>query len=151
MKQVIYTSAATNAVSDEEFASTLERARAHNSAYGLSGILLRHKGCFLHVLEGADPFLNTVFAETQQSPILTAIRVLAVKTIANREYGHLPLAFIDTAHPHHVSARLLDFLKDKDLSLANLNESDARRCLRKLDPRPAQPMPPAYQSFLHCF
>jgi Sensors of blue-light using FAD len=61
LHRLIYVSAARKAFSDDQLKALLVKARANNTARGLSGLLLYEGGSFLQVLEGTKPAVNALY------------------------------------------------------------------------------------------
>jgi Sensors of blue-light using FAD len=62
MHQVIYSSAAVAAFSENDLMTLLLRARGNNDRLGVTGLLLYHEGSFLQALEGDEGVLNALFS-----------------------------------------------------------------------------------------
>jgi EAL domain-containing protein (putative c-di-GMP-specific phosphodiesterase class I) len=78
LMHLIYSSAATQPLSNEALAELLARARRKNAALGVTGMLLYVDGSFLQVLEGESDAVDTVFraivADRRHTQIVTIIR-----------------------------------------------------------------------------
>ncbi len=125
---LIYHSQASRAVHELTLPPLLRRARQHNQAHFLSGLLLYARDQFLQVLEGPEPALSQLYARIKADPRHYAVRLLAHGPIAQRAFpdwrmayapaspafiehatGFLPLAAAPglTAHPSPELFRLL--------------------------------------------
>ncbi len=96
MIQLIYASAATKPFAVDDLKALLSKARARNTLYKVSGMLLYHSGSFLQVLEGPDQsvdlILNSVFKDARHNNT----RTLSRTTIQSREFPNWSMGFTDT-------------------------------------------------------
>ena len=127
VKQIIYTSAATCPVSEDDLKLLLDRARSRNSVYGLSGMLLFHTGSFLQVLEGDDRYVDMIFQSITRDPRHTNINVLENSPITRREFEDWSMAYVDTGRSNSQPTGLLNYFQLQPL--LTLNESAARKYL----------------------
>lgn len=78
LMHLIYSSAATQAFSNEALAELLTGARRKNATLGVTGMLLHVDGSFLQVLEGETDAVDTVFraiaADPRHAQLVTIIR-----------------------------------------------------------------------------
>lgn len=63
MKQLFYVSSARANLIYEDILHIVEKAREHNSANGITGVLLYKGGIFLQLLEGEEAAIRKVFEE----------------------------------------------------------------------------------------
>lgn len=75
--------------------SLLEQARARNSLYGITGLLVFDYGAFLQVLEGQRSEVETIFASIERDPRHTALRVLTREPKPEREFHTWSMAWAD--------------------------------------------------------
>jgi hypothetical protein len=131
MLSLVYTSVAAKPFNKESVGVLLERARARNALYGITGMLLLDYGLFLQVLEGHAVDVEEVFASILRDPRHKSIRVLSRQTIEAREFASWTMAYQDisgvVALPagHHI------------VSFSSLNAGSAQDYLRFFRPRNA--------------
>ncbi|MHB1206888.1 MAG: BLUF domain-containing protein, partial [Rhodospirillaceae bacterium] len=76
MLQLIYASAAVKPFTPEALKVLLAKARAKNSAAGITGMLLYHAGSFLQALEGPNDAVASLFKVIEKDPRHTTVRLL---------------------------------------------------------------------------
>ncbi len=101
--QLVYASAATQPFTPEALKQLLTKARGRNAMFGVTGMLLYHRGSFLQVLEGPDAGVDRILASILKDARHTTARTLSRTTIATREFEAWSMGFVDTtnamAHP----------------------------------------------------
>lgn len=65
---ILYVSAATRLLSEEELASLLRAAREHNARHGITGLLLHSDGNFMQLLEGPEAVVSELYARIERDP-----------------------------------------------------------------------------------
>lgn len=80
MFQLIYTSRAPQAFSDESLKRLLIRARSNNASIDVTGMLLYHDGTFLQALEGNERSVRDVFGRIKRDPRHRKISILSDQT-----------------------------------------------------------------------
>jgi hypothetical protein len=68
MRQIFYASSARKDMTRVGIEALLERARAHNTRVGITGILLYKGGIFLQLIEGPDAEITALFKRIQLDP-----------------------------------------------------------------------------------
>ena len=74
--ELLYTSTATEEMSDDTLAGLLEVSRRNNAAAGITGLLLYHEGTFMQVLEGEKEAIMNLYQRIVLDPRHTGSRVL---------------------------------------------------------------------------
>ena len=74
MLQLIYSSAATVPCTATDLNQLLECARARNTLFNVSGMLLYHSGSFLQVIEGPESGIDTIYRSIARDPRHTGQR-----------------------------------------------------------------------------
>lgn len=90
---LIYRSQASRAVHEVTLPPLLRKARQHNQAHFLSGLLLYARHQFLQVLEGPEPALSQLYARIQADPRHFAVHTLAYGPIAERAFPDWRMAY----------------------------------------------------------
>ncbi|SNC76557.1 Sensors of blue-light using FAD [Hymenobacter gelipurpurascens] len=93
MHQLIYMSTATHLLTDEELQELLERARANNARFAVTGLLLYHEGRFMQLIEGPVNNVRTLYEYIEQDPRHTDTAKLADKEVAERTFPEWDMAF----------------------------------------------------------
>ena len=96
--QLVYASAATQPFTPEALKLLLSKARARNSTYGVTGMLLYHRGSFLQVLEGPEAGVDRILASIVKDARHTTARTLSRATVSAREFEAWSMGFVDTTH-----------------------------------------------------
>lgn len=65
---IVYVSAATHPMSQDELAVLLKQAREKNARHGITGVLLYHDGNFMQMLQGAVTDVRTLYAAIEADP-----------------------------------------------------------------------------------
>ena len=89
---LIYESAATGQLTETDLIEILGQARASNSAFGVTGMLLSENGWFLQALEGPELVVNNLMAAIRADPRHSHIRLLAHETIQERRFPDWAMA-----------------------------------------------------------
>ena len=93
IQQLIYTSDATDDLTDADLKSILESAHRNNAQWGLTGMLLFGRGHFIQVLEGSDDAVETLMARIAADARNTHLRRLMVRTLDAREFADWSMGF----------------------------------------------------------
>jgi hypothetical protein len=91
--RLVYLSSATVAPSDADLADLVARARTHNAAHGLTGMLIYAEGNFLQVLEGDEREVDELFARIQRDHRHGHIVCLERAAVARREFADWDMGF----------------------------------------------------------
>ena len=103
--QLVYVSAATKLLTDEELDQILESSVRHNTQNGVTGLLLYTKGNFMQVLEGTESAVSETYARICKDTLHTHIILILKEAIEVREFsawamGYRRLSAIDLEkHP----------------------------------------------------
>jgi hypothetical protein len=68
MRQIFYASSARKDMTRAGIEALLERARAHNTRAGITGILIYKGGIFLQLIEGPDAEITALFERIRRDP-----------------------------------------------------------------------------------
>ena len=93
--QLIYTSAAESAMSGTELVALLEKARIHNAAQGIGGVLLYGQGRFIQVLEGERGKVEALYGRIEQDTRHDFVRIALAREVAAREFPEWSMGFRD--------------------------------------------------------
>ena len=93
MHQLIYMSAATLLLTDEELQELLEQARANNAQRGITGLLLYHQGRFMQLIEGPTEAVMNLYERIEQDPRHGDASKLADKQVEVRSFPGWSMAF----------------------------------------------------------
>jgi hypothetical protein len=77
----------------------LERSRAHNTAAGLTGLLLFKSGQFLQVLEGDRQRVLDLYARIRLDPRHVGLVQVHDRDVAARDFPDWSMGFFDLADP----------------------------------------------------
>ena len=84
--RLVYQSQAISPFPAAELETLLRKARTHNQAHRLTGLLLYGEEQFLQVLEGANPALEELYGRIQRDPRHTQVRTLSYLPISTRAF-----------------------------------------------------------------
>ena len=96
MIQLVYASTAIKSFSTEELRVLLVRARYHNAAVGITGMLVHVDGTFLQVLEGEAEIVHRLFISLAADYRHHRILLLLMREIAERHFD-ASLGFFDAS------------------------------------------------------
>jgi hypothetical protein len=91
---LIYTSAATSEISEDELQKILKSARHNNTTIGITGILLYENGSFLQVLEGSKAAVQAFYNEIARDPRHSDIKILVEEPISKRDFGDWTMGYV---------------------------------------------------------
>lgn len=92
---LIYASAATHPLSDEELTTLLTKSRAYNASEGITGILLHAGGSFFQVLEGEIEAVERLFERISRDERHSGLTIIIREPIARRTFGEWTMGFSD--------------------------------------------------------
>jgi hypothetical protein len=96
MHHIIYLSWATTPFSDEQLHALLQEARSHNTAAGITGILVYGNDCFMQVLEGEEATVRSLYEQIKGDARHRDVTAYADKAITQRAFGDWSMAFHST-------------------------------------------------------
>lgn len=91
--QLIYGSSEASPFDEDALLELLRRARANNSALGVTGMLLYAEGSFLQVLEGETAVVQGLFEKIARDPRHGGTRVLLKSLVEERTFGDWSMGF----------------------------------------------------------
>jgi hypothetical protein len=91
--QIVYTSTATDLFDSAELKEMLKGSVQRNKRAGITGLLLFKDGCFMQVLEGEKPVVQTLFAKISRDPRHHKIIPLIQEPIEQRHFPESAMAF----------------------------------------------------------
>lgn len=95
MFHVLYASVATEPFTTEQLRELLRRAREHNVAAGITGMLLYKNGNFMQVLQGEEPAVRALTASIQQDQRHCAYQELLQGQTQRRSFADWSMGFAD--------------------------------------------------------
>ena len=101
---IIYGSTASAACTDAQLQDLLQRAREHNRAFGVTGMLLAEDGWFLQALEGPAPIVEGLMEAIRRDPRHGHVHVLDREVRQQRRFPDWAMAH---GHIGEVEARPL--------------------------------------------
>ncbi|MCU7871777.1 MAG: diguanylate phosphodiesterase [Candidatus Thiodiazotropha sp. (ex Lucinoma borealis)] len=99
---LIYSSAATRELSEEDLIYLLDRARTKNSKLDVTGMLLYAEGSFFQVLEGDAPTVDELFRIIAQDERHTQVVTIIREPIPTRSFGEWSMSY-STITPQDVA------------------------------------------------
>lgn len=95
LHQVVYVSAATRPIGEQELAGILKVARDNNVSRDITGMLLYRGGNFLQVLEGPASGVLELCEKLCRDPRHENVRVLLQGPLMSRAFGSWSMGFRD--------------------------------------------------------
>lgn len=89
---IVYVSAATRPMSEDELEELLTQAREKNSRLGITGILLYHDGNFMQMLQGPQDAVRALYASIEVDPRHHMVIPLVVESGLPREFADWAMA-----------------------------------------------------------
>ena len=106
MHELIYTSAATEKMSEGGLISLLEQSWLNNERLDITGLLVYHNREFIQILEGQEERVAELFDKISLDGRHTSVRVCWQNEIEQRNFLNWSMAFV---HTDHIDAeRLVD-------------------------------------------
>ena len=90
---LVYVSASSHLMSDDELEAILRTSRENNSEVGLTGMLLYYDGAFMQVLEGREETVRQTYARINQDPRHHTIIPLLQEYIPQRNFADWSMAY----------------------------------------------------------
>ena len=90
---LVYVSASTYLMEEEELEDILRRSRENNSQLRLTGMLLYYDGAFMQVLEGPENAVRQMYAHISQDPRHRRIIPLLEEYIPERSFSNWAMGF----------------------------------------------------------
>ncbi|WP_053353732.1 BLUF domain-containing protein [Leucobacter musarum] len=97
LHSLVYSSRSTSAFTEAQLPDLLVRARAHNAAAGVTGMLLYRQGRFIQFLEGADRDVHALFTAIHADPRHESVRVLLDEPIEQRQFQDWTMGYEPSA------------------------------------------------------
>ncbi|MDH4194034.1 MAG: BLUF domain-containing protein [Nitrospirota bacterium] len=91
--QIIYASAATRPIEEDELMAMLKLAREKNTRLGITGMLLHCDGSFIQALEGPKDRVMDLLRAIRQDPRHSRIEILFEGPIKNRNFSQWSMGF----------------------------------------------------------
>ena len=128
MLQLVYASAATKPFSDDALTTLLTKARARNTFYSVTGMLLYHSGSFLQVLEGPEASVDLILSSIARDPRHKNTKILFRQTTREREFQDWAMGFVDTSSTATKATGMVDYYRT--LPKLTVASTDAKKYLR---------------------
>lgn len=93
MITLIYTSTATNEMTEQDLLDLLDEARVKNKQNHITGMLLYGRGCFFQVLEGEEAVLEDVYKKITRDKRNFGHFLLLKKQISERSFPDWTMGF----------------------------------------------------------
>ncbi len=94
LHEIIYVSLASRELTAEELAQLLDKARAHNAANGITGMMLYHRREFLQLLEGEQAVVQALYDRIAADPRHQQLRKIWDGPIRERGFPDWGMAFV---------------------------------------------------------
>ncbi|MDR4462292.1 MAG: BLUF domain-containing protein [Nitrospirales bacterium] len=91
--QIIYASAATRPIEEDELLTMLKHAREKNKQLGITGMLLHCDGSFIQALEGPEDQVKSMLGVIRRDSRHSRIAVLFEGPIQNRSFSQWSMGF----------------------------------------------------------
>ncbi len=111
--QLVYASAATVAFDDAKLESLLERARRHNAAIDVTGVLLFQDATFFQVLEGRRRQVETLYDAISRDPRHNNVLLLVKREVEQRNFGCWSMGFVPQESDLENLQGFVDFLRGR--------------------------------------
>jgi hypothetical protein len=95
LHEIVYVSAPHPELEEEDVADVLAAWRIDNARRGVTGVLLRTRGAFIHALEGPTEAVVQAFARIAASSHHRLVSVARRKTIRTRRFGAWSVGYKD--------------------------------------------------------
>lgn len=128
--QLVYASAATRNVDEQELADILAVSRANNTAKGVTGILLFLEGSFLQVLEGVPDTVtelyDTIALDSRHDDVVLLMR----RMVEERGFGEWSMGYVDASRHAEKLEGFFNIMRDyKGFAALKSHQTDVRRII----------------------
>ncbi|MDQ5882224.1 MAG: hypothetical protein QG616_2056 [Pseudomonadota bacterium] len=89
---IVYVSAATHPMSEDELAALLKQARENNASHGITGVLLYHDGNFMQLLQGPVSDVRNIYSAIESDPRHHMVIPIVNETGLPREFADWAMA-----------------------------------------------------------
>jgi Sensors of blue-light using FAD len=90
---LIYTSVATQKMTDEELKAILQKARPHNCQLQITGMLLYQDPFFMQILEGEEDIIQQQFERIAKDSRHHKVTIIYKKSIDERNFSDWTMGF----------------------------------------------------------
>ena len=99
MKQLIYTSRATQAFQRDDLLQILTASRHNNAEFNVTGLLLYDARLFCQCLEGDEKDVNYTYNKIAADPRHGDVRLLMQRSVEERDFSEWWMGYVDAANP----------------------------------------------------
>lgn len=92
--ELIYVSQASRDLPSEALAQLLDKARAHNAALGITGMMVYHRRGFIQLLEGEQEAVQALYDRIDRDPRHQQLRKIWDGPIHERGFPDWSMAFV---------------------------------------------------------
>ena len=110
---LIYTSIASQKMTDEDLKAILQKARPHNCQLHITGMLLYKDPFFMQILEGEEDIIHQQFTKIAKDPRHHKISLIYKKAIHERTFTNWTMGFNKISSQHIKYADNLKTLYDR--------------------------------------
>ena len=121
MKKLIYTSASSHMLTDQELIEILVVARNNNHRLGITGILLYVEGVFFQVLEGPEQEIDYIYNRISQDKRHRRISMVISEPIEHRDFPEWKMGFVTLEPPRDHSGYSMIFEDQTSVPLTSLS------------------------------
>jgi Sensors of blue-light using FAD len=126
MHHLVYSSTATQPLSDAQLNELLTQSRERNAIHDITGFLVYHDGAFMQVLEGPEKNVNLIFDSIKRDPRHHNIELIIHEPIRDRNFADWHMAFRRVEDARDMPAGYSTFLNSSFHSAEF--ENDASLC-----------------------
>lgn len=112
MMYLVYTSVATQPLSEEELADLLQQSKSNNQQSGITGLLLYREGLFMQLLEGPEDEVLNCYDRIRADPRHHDILKLVENLTRRRLFADWAMAFEHVSQAMEAEEGFSDFLKE---------------------------------------
>ena len=109
---LIYTSIASQKMTDEDLKAILEKARPHNCQLQITGMLLYQDPFFMQILEGEEDIIQQQFERIAKDSRHHKVSIIYKKSIDERNFSDWTMGFNKISTQHIEYAESLNTLYD---------------------------------------
>lgn len=93
MYYLVYSSTATQTISNQQLATILQSSHRNNPMLGITGMLLYCQGKFIQVLEGNRDAVHELYLKIVKNPLHTDVHVLLEGSLQERNFETWTMGF----------------------------------------------------------
>lgn len=124
MRRILYLSASSGLIAEDELDAILSVSRRNNAELGVTGMLLYAEGAFFQALEGEDDAVAALYARIVEDRRHKGVIRMLDETISRRDFADWSMGFHRIAPDAPLPEAFIDLARAKPADIAPRDASD---------------------------